>query len=160
MDELKTIVNNIFLTDVDSDNRQRQVVDARKVYSKILRDLGYSCQAVGDSIKKDHATILHYQRNVEHLLAYDETLRAKYKACKDAFLSDKQHLVVKTKKKDKDIYLTVIRLEERLEKLIEDRKQQLHKFVDFIENYEKEKGYLPSVTEYRNSILPLLDFDK
>lgn len=160
MDELKTIVNNIFLTDVDSDNRQRQVVDARKVYSKILRDLGYSCQAVGDSIKKDHATILHYQKSIEYLLAYDSTLRAKYKACKNAFLSDKQHLVVKTKKKDKDIYLTVIRLEERLEKLIEDRKQQLHMFVDLIENYEKENGYLPSVVEYRNSILPLLDFDK
>jgi chromosomal replication initiation ATPase DnaA len=85
MDELKTIVNNIFLTDVDSENRQRQVVDARKVYSKILRDLGYSCQAVGDSIKKDHATIIHYQKSIEHLLAYDDTLREKYKACKNAF---------------------------------------------------------------------------
>lgn len=160
MDELKTIVNNIFLADVDSDNRQRQVVDARKVYSKILRDLGYSCQAIGDSIKKDHATILHYQKSIGHLLAYDGTLREKYKACKNAFLSDKQHLVVKIKKKDKDIYLTVINLEERLEQAIQHRKEQLHRFVDFIENYEKEKGYLPSVAEYRNVILPLLDFDK
>lgn len=160
MDELKTIVNNIFLTDVNSENRQRQVVDARKVYSKILRDLGYSCQAIGDSIKKDHATILHYQKSIEHLLAYDDALRQKYKACKNAFLSDKQHLVVKTKKKDKDIYLTVIALEEKLERLIEERKKQLHTFVDFLENYEKESGHLPSISEYRNVILPLLDFDK
>jgi ribosome-associated translation inhibitor RaiA len=75
-------------------------------------------------------------------------------------LSDKKHLVVKTKKKDKDIYLTVIALEEKLERLIEERKKQLHTFVDLIESYEKESGHLPSISEYRNVILPLLDFDK
>ena len=160
MEELKTIVNNVFSTDLDSESRQREIIDARKVYSKILRDIGYTYQYIGDSIKKDHATIIHYNKNIDYLLVYDKDFREKYKACKDAFLSDKQHLLVKTKKRDKDIYLTVIALEEKLERLIKEREKQLHTFFDLIENYEKESGSLSSISEYRKVILPLLDFDK
>ena len=156
IDELKKIVNDVFLVDLEVKNRKRGVVDARKIYSKILRDSGYSYELIAETINKDHATIIHYVRNVEHILSYDRMLRDKYVACKNVFIK-KRKSIKEQIKRDVDVYVTVIRLTNELQEAISSNKKLLNEFVDYIEQYEKEKGYLPSIKEYRHTILPLFN---
>jgi hypothetical protein len=132
IEKLKGIVNEAFLVDLDIDNRKRETVDARKIYSKILRDSGYSYQAIGKTINKNHATIIHYIKNIEHLLSYDKVLYFKYLACKDVFFF----------KKDTDIAIK--------DKLLDE-------FFNYIEDYEKRTGRLPNSHECKHHILPLFN---
>lgn len=154
--ELKRIVSEVFLVDLDAPNRKRGVVDARKVYSKILRDNGYSYDLIGETICKTHGTIIHYIRNVEHMLSYDRILRDKYIACKNIFIK-KKHSVHEQVKKDADIYVTVVRLTNELQEAISSKKRVLDEFVNYLENYENKTGNLPSIDECRYAIIPLFN---
>jgi len=148
--ELKKIVNDIFLVDIDSKNSKRGVVDARKVYSKILRDSGYSYKLIGETIDKNHATIIHYIKNIEYLLSYDQNLKKKYVACKNVFIKDQD-------KKDVDIYVTVIRLSNELKEAIAFKEKLLDEFLDYIQDYEKRTGRLPNSYECKHHILQLFN---
>ena len=86
MESLKQIVNEIFSIDIDSKRRKRSAVDGRKVYAKILRDLGYAYEHIGSTIDKDHATIIHYVNNIENLLEFDSTFKRKYNICSPKWL--------------------------------------------------------------------------
>lgn len=156
IEELKRIVNDVFLVDLEVNNRKRGVVDARKIYSKILRDNGYSYELIAETINKDHATIIHYIKNVDYLLSYDRLLRDKYIACKNIF-SKKRKSISEELKKDVDIYVTVIRLANELQEAVSSKKKILNEFVDYIEEYEKKNGYLPSIYDYKHTILPLFN---
>ena len=153
-EELKRIVNDTFLVDIEIESRKRDVVDARKVYSKILRDSGYSYESIGKTINKNHATIMHYVKNIEHLMSYDQILRNKYVACKNVFIKKKKSILDQVKK-DVDIYVTVVRLTNELQEATSNK--ILYDFVDYIEEYEKQRGYLPSIYDYRHTILPLFN---
>lgn len=156
MQELKNIINEVFFVDIDVKCRNREVVDARKIYSKILRDKGYSYERIGSSIGKDHATIIHYVRNIEHLLAYDQLLKEKYIACENVF-SKKTKSVKEQIQKDSDTYATLIRLTNELEEAILRNDKMLNEFVDYIEEYNKKNGFFPSIYDYRHTILPLFN---
>lgn len=85
VEKLKKIVNEVFSVDLESKNRKRDVVDARKVYAKILREAGYRYEKIAKSINKDHSTIIHYVENIENILSYDKDLMDKYMACELSF---------------------------------------------------------------------------
>ena len=55
--------------------RKREVVNARMIYSDILRERGWSYKAIGRSIRKDHATIIHYVKSIDPYMESDVTLR-------------------------------------------------------------------------------------
>ena len=152
--ELKRIVNAIFLVNLDSKSRERNIVDARKIYAKMLRDSGFSYEAIGKTIGKCHATIVHYINNVEYILSYDKRLRDKYIACKNDFIK-KRESISEQIKKDADVYVTIIRLANELEEAISDKNKVLYDFVNYIEQYEHREGTLPSLYEYKHTILPL-----
>lgn len=156
IDELQKIVNDVFLVDIQVKGRKRGVVDARKVYSKILRDSGYSYELIGETINKDHATIIHYVKNIEYLLSYDRILIDKYIACKNVFIKNKKSILDQAKK-DVDIYVTVVRLTNELHEAISNKEKILNKFVDYLEQYEKTTGHLPNMYDLRKHILPLFN---
>jgi len=156
IDELKRIVNDIFLVDLEVINRKRDVVDARKVYSKILRDNGYSYDLIGKTLGKDHSTIIHYIKNIEYILSYDKIIIDKYIACKNVFITTRKSIKEQIEK-DVDIYVTVVRLTSELQDAVSSKKKVLNDFVDYIEQYEKQRGYLPSIYDYRHTILPLFN---
>ena len=156
MEELKKIVNDVFLIDLMSNRRERTIVDARKVYSKILRDEGISLESIGKSINKNHATVIHYVKDLHSILSYDKELRDKYVACKNVFIKERKPISQQIKK-DADVYVTVIRLTNELQEAISNKNKILNKFVDYIEEYEKKEGTLPSIEEYRHTILPLFN---
>ena len=156
IDELKTIVNNVFLVDIELKDSKRAVVDARKVYSKILRDSGYSYELIGETINKDHATIIHYVKNIEYLLSYDQILRDKYVACKNVFIK-KKNSISEQIKKDVDMYVTVVRLTNELQEAVEIKEKLLDEFFNYIQNYEERTGRLPNSYECKHHILPLFN---
>lgn len=156
IDELKKIVNDIFLVDIEVKDSKRGVVDARKVYSKILRDSRYSYELIGETINKNHATIIHYVKNIEYLLTYDKILRDKYVACKNIFIKKRKSIKEQTEK-DVDIYVTVVRLTNELQEAIASKDKILNDFVDYIENFEKTAGHFPNSYDLRKHIIILFN---
>lgn len=77
----REVVNSIFRVDIMSKSRKRNVVNARMIYAKILREQNHSYNVIGHSISKNHASIIHYIKTINWLLAYDKPLLAKYKSC-------------------------------------------------------------------------------
>lgn len=155
MELLKEIVESVFLEKMSSKSRARNVVDARMVYGKILRDLGYGHRVIGESINRNHACIVHYMKNIDFLLKQDKELKAKYEYCKRKYILNSNDLpnVGRTS----DAFITIIRLEEQLEEAEAKVNKTLHKFVDGIEDYIKENGRFPSIKDCRESILPLFE---
>lgn len=92
---LKGIVEDIFFIDLASKKRKRDVVNARMVYSKILRDRGLKFDMIGDTINKDHSTICYYVAKLENHIEYDKNLYSKYRICKDLFLDNRAPLQLK-----------------------------------------------------------------
>jgi hypothetical protein len=154
INELKEIVNNVFLVDLEVKDRKRGVVDARKVYSKILRDSGYSYELIGSTIGKDHATIIHYVKNIEHLLSYDRILLDKYIACKNVFIKKKKSIKEQLKK-DVDIYVTAVRLANELQEAMVSKKKILNDLLNYIQKIEETTGDFPNTSDYKKYILQL-----
>ena len=78
---LKQIVSNEFQVDVSSLRRTRVHVDARLVYSYILRNRGLGLSKIGKSINKNHATVLYLLNNAPSYLKQDPDLKTKYDSC-------------------------------------------------------------------------------
>jgi len=83
---IKSIVNSVFMVNINVETRRRSHVDARRAYSKIMRERGYSFEKIGKTLEKDHATIIHYLRNIDYIFAYDAVFLEKYAKCKNMML--------------------------------------------------------------------------
>lgn len=119
MQELAEIIKSVFNEDVKDKIQRREIVDARMVFSKILRERGYTYASIGRFLKKDHSTVINYMRNVYSLLTQVNGLMAKYIICRDLFLIDKEVLYIN--KEEKDNKLSIISLNNQIEKLILER---------------------------------------
>ena len=119
MQQLADIVKSVFNEDVKDKIQRREIVDARMVFSKILRERGYTYASIGRFLKKDHSTVINYMRNVYSLLTQVNGLMAKYIICRDLFLIDKEVLYIN--KEEKDNKLSIISLNNQIEKLILER---------------------------------------
>jgi chromosomal replication initiation ATPase DnaA len=60
MEKLKEIVSKVFETDIMMKKRTRNNVEARMIYTKILRDELNTFASIGKSINKDHSTMVYY----------------------------------------------------------------------------------------------------
>lgn len=71
-EKIKQIVSNSLGLDIMKETRVREYVYARYIYAKIMRDKGFSLAYIGDTINKDHATIIHALKQFELLKNYDD----------------------------------------------------------------------------------------
>ena len=152
MESLKRIVNDIFLTDLDDKSRIRKNVDARKAYSKILRDIGFSFKYIGETIGKDHSSIVYYCISADYLFLYDNVFQKKFNLAKKHFLLENNNYKPTS---NEDIYTIAIQLREELDSVLFEKNKMLNDFVDHLENHVIEKGYMPNIDYCRNKILPL-----
>ena len=79
--KVKNAVDSVFGIDILSPSRQRNYVNARMIYSKILRDKRNTFKSIAFSLQKNHASVLHYVKSIDWLLSYDNELLIKYKQC-------------------------------------------------------------------------------
>jgi len=75
---LKDIIDEVFQCDVMSKSRRRYNVDGRRAFSIILKNRGYTFTRISKFLKKDHATIIHYLKNVEGILKTDPIFRERF----------------------------------------------------------------------------------
>jgi len=154
MEILKQIVNETFMIDIVNNSRKVSYVDGRKVYCILMRELGFGYEHIGKTINKDHSTIVHYVKSAFYLIEYDKMFKYMYNACKKKYLSKDLSVQIKS---DNEVHLALIELEEKLEKQIVDKKNQLLQFIEHLEKYEKKNGYPPDVNYCKKNILPLFD---
>jgi hypothetical protein len=152
MDSLKTIINEIFFVNIDDSSRKRSIVDARRAYSKILRDVGFSYEYIGESVGRDHSTIIHYVKSIENLLEYDSIFERKFILANKQFLSENEQLEVKPKE---DVYTTLVKLEQRLENALLEKREIIYKFTKYLEEHQEKIGHKSYVDYCKENILPL-----
>jgi hypothetical protein len=83
-EEIKTKILNTIQkvtgVDITTKTRKYEFIEARMIYYKLLRDRGYSLQEIGDTLDKNHATVLHGINVFNDIKDYDKDLREKYSA--------------------------------------------------------------------------------
>jgi hypothetical protein len=139
--ELKRIIKHLFGVNIDVNTRKRAFVDARRVYSKILRDIGFSYASIGFTLKKDHATIIHYLRNIDHIFVQDKLLFDKYKKCRDVvFKCVDEGSIFMDESNYKKVY---VELEQKVNEL-QSKYAKLHQRV---EQYKRIESIIDLVNE-------------
>lgn len=154
IEKLKSIVNYSFSVNLSANNKKKEVIIARSIYSKIMREKGYTFDYIGKSLGKSHGAICHYINTVDLLLSENTKLRDKYFFCKDSFLNTREPFKVLSDK-DLEQYMFIMNLQNELEEAINSKTKLLYHFVDYMEGYQTKKGIMPSIEQCRNYIIPL-----
>ncbi len=85
MEALSQIVNREFNANIFNYSKKQNNVSARKVFCKILSDIGFSSDDICEFLKRDYGVYMYYMRDVEDLLKYNPEVKEKYLECKDLF---------------------------------------------------------------------------
>ena len=88
MEKLKEIVSQVFETNINIKTRKRNNVEARMVFSKILREDGNTFESIGNAINKDHSTIVYYVNQASVLIKQSIELSDKYLECKNCYIDN------------------------------------------------------------------------
>ncbi|MDA8960237.1 hypothetical protein N9F13_02380 [Akkermansiaceae bacterium] len=83
--ELQRICEKHFHCDLKSKSRKANNVNAKMAFGTLLRKRGYTFDKVGGFINKHHATIIHYQRNIDMYLLTDDIFNERYQRVSDEF---------------------------------------------------------------------------
>lgn len=123
MKALKEIIEEQFEIDnLFRNTRRREYVDARMIYSKILKDRGHSVSSIGRFLGKNHATVIHYVCNAEFLIRQEAKLRERYANSRSTFFEYRDP-VYKTPTQ-RDLMNKVISLMNQIE-ILEDQKREI-----------------------------------
>lgn len=141
MDVLKTVVTDTFKVEIVKKTNKREAVNARKIFSKILSERGYTRSEIGRYLKKDHSTIVHYMNDVDDMIKYTAGMAEKYLICKELFTNS---ISETTNEENKTIVGLKVRIDELLldrEKLKEkvDKYKRISQIIDLID-YRTPKG--------------------
>ena len=88
MEKLKEIVSQVFETNINIKTRKRNNVEARMIFSKILREDGNTFESIGNAINKDHSTIVYYVNQASVLIKQSIELSDKYLECKNCYIDN------------------------------------------------------------------------
>ena len=147
------IVTEVFRDDILDSRRYRNLVDARKVYSHIVRQSGYPYSDIGRYMKKNHATVMHHCTDAPYIIKSDPELKQKYLLCRSRYLEaignanyireDKANKKLIDTMQEKDSYID--ELEQKIQHL-QDKSEVLKERVSW---YEGEFGF------YKKELRPL-----
>ena len=75
--ELKKVIQEITGVDINEVSRKREIIEARAVYYKILKQIDKKkyLKSIGASVGKDHATVLHSLNNYDMFEQFNPTLK-------------------------------------------------------------------------------------
>ena len=80
LEVIRKAVETITSCDVVERTRQREYVQARSIFYRFARDNKQTLQAIGQFLKRDHATVMHSLKKFEQDVEYDSVFRANYNA--------------------------------------------------------------------------------
>jgi recombinational DNA repair protein RecR len=149
LNEIISVVSDVTGIDITANTRKRNVIYGRVIYYRIARDItSHSLSAIGEPLKKDHATVLwHLQNNFDVIKLYEPKYYNLYLVAKDIAYK-------KVIKQNKEIPMTI---DERIEKHYLDVNEELlaevNQLKEYIEalnltlNNEKVANYVKRVPE-------------
>lgn len=113
---LKKIICEAFGVDIMDNSRLQKVVDSRRVFLKILDELGYTLSAIGKEVNRDHSTMHHFKKNY-YIFDYDVNLAKKYLECREAFFEGSD--IVSRNQSEKLILdkYSIVKLQEKYKRL-------------------------------------------
>ena len=141
MEKLKEIVSKVFDTNINIKTRKRNNVEARMIFSKILREDGNTFESIGKAINKDHSTIVYYVNQASVLIKQSIELSDKYLECKNCYI-DNLDVVLPQMKYD-EIKNEVLELKLLINQLTIER----NKIIKVQEKYNRIKKIINLVAE-------------
>jgi len=84
---LADIIDQSLNVSIKTSCRKRETVNGRMIYYKILNELKFGCSAIGKSIGKNHATVLHGLKQFKDLWITDKNLREEYHLIRELFFN-------------------------------------------------------------------------
>jgi hypothetical protein len=106
--QLKSIIKNRLRIDIDKSTRKTAPdVEAKMIYTKILRDERYTWQSIAKSISRDHSTLMYQYKTLNNLIKFDKKLERDYIQVKADFSSGEEYLEGQTTTELKKIINTL-----------------------------------------------------
>jgi len=142
---LKTIVEEIFDVDITERNRRVNIVNARMVFTKIMKDNGYKDGEIAQALNKDRTTIIHYKQHCDVFMSQDDKMMNKYLECKERFNTlTPQRIPLRTYDLEKKIInltnkIDSLILERNNVKKIERKYARLQEIIDLIDERTPER---------------------
>jgi hypothetical protein len=125
--ELKKVIQEITGVDINEVSRKREIIEARAVYYKILKqiDKKKSLKSIGASVGKDHATVLHSLNNYDMFEKFNPTLKLFRKQILQRlnYASPEQILDMSKDELINSLQIDVMKLTDEIENLQETIKQ-------------------------------------
>jgi len=145
---IRTVVEEVTRQDISRACRDNEVVLARYVYFYICRSLTRcSYSKIGQSVNKDHATVLHGVRKMNDWLEIDKTVRALYDAVMDVISKTKPYGDLYGRDYDY-VFAEAVRLRKINTEVIVTN-MELREYINRLENiiikradYLQEEGYV------------------
>ena len=141
MEKLKEIVSKVFETNINIKTRKRNNVEARMIFSKILREDGNTFESIGNAINKDHSTIVYYVNQASVLIKQSIELSDKYLECKNCYI-DNLDVVLPQMKYD-ELKNEVVELKALINQLTAERNE----IIKVKEKYNRIKKIINLVAE-------------
>lgn len=134
--QLKKAIKEITGVDINEVSRKREIIEARAVYYKILKqiDKKKSLKSIGASVGKDHATVLHSLNNYDMFEQFNPTLKEFRKEILSKLNLDTFKSSIDIGK-DEEIYnlnLQIIKLQEQINE--QQKPRNKYNIVNNIEN--------------------------
>jgi hypothetical protein len=135
MEALSQIVNREFEANIFNYSKKQSNVNARKVFCKILSDIGFSSNDICGFLKRDYGVYMYYMGDVESLLNHNPEVKEKYIGCKDLFF-----ITIKGVVQEQHEYVPVRRTKmdysvwdrSSLEK-VEDKYDRIRKIIELVD---------------------------
>ena len=116
-------IYNRYGVNVVNKGREKRLIELRALYFKVMLDhtKGESLSSIGESVHKDHATVLHSRKNLDKYFKNNARLLSDYvELCDNVVLKEEnQHLVQDSDSVqiNKDVVLMLQAKEEEIKKL-------------------------------------------
>jgi hypothetical protein len=78
LDYIKMCVESVCYCKIHTNTRKRSNVEARVIFSKILREMKTPLETIGSYLNKHHTTIIHLLNLANDLIETDEKFKEKY----------------------------------------------------------------------------------
>lgn len=125
-----------------SKSRKQENVYGRMIYYKILREQHHGFQAIAQSLKKNHATVIHAIKTFDDLYPIDKQLRQQYEIIKEIYFDiEGNHPLSFTTRPE--LIEKVINLEKQNKSLILSNEV----LKDSLKNYQKYDDFIQLIEE-------------
>jgi predicted RNase H-like nuclease (RuvC/YqgF family) len=142
---LRGLIEGVLGVDVRLDkSRRRHVVNARLIYSQILKEEGLGCTQVARSLRKDHATVLHYFKVFDAYVQADKILSDTYNKIKEMFETESDMVPVMS---GTDLKKEVYTLRNEIKRLTSDKRKLISKLTERRETQERLREIFSLIKE-------------